>query len=39
MSLGFKRLKEKERGREYEEEDVNSYWMNLRKQKDTGIRK
>ena len=30
-------LKEREKGREYEEEDVNSYWMTFRKRKDTGI--
>ena len=30
-------LKEREKGREYEEEDINSYWMTFRKRKDTGI--
>jgi hypothetical protein len=27
----------RQKGREYEEEDVSNYWMALRKGKDTGI--
>ena len=30
-------LKERERGRDYEEEDVNRYWMKVRERKDSGL--
>jgi hypothetical protein len=31
----FKGLKERQKGQEDEEEDVSSYWMDLRKRRDT----